>query len=82
MSTWTVSGRKPTIDRLREWYRGRYVPPPRDDPHSSMVFLGPGYYEQPPLAKLLGALGRFWLKHWQWIIAVIVAPLLFAIIFG
>lgn len=61
------------VEWLREWYRGRYVPPRLNDPNSSIVVLSPGRYEQPVLAKCLGALARFWLAHWQWIIGTFLA---------
>lgn len=56
-------------ERVQTWYRGKYVPPPRNDPDSPIVIISPGHYEQPLIAKLLGAMGRFWLRHWKWIIA-------------
>jgi hypothetical protein len=52
-------------ERIKEWYRGRWVPPP--PPGRYLVFTM-GHYEQPALARILGVLGRFWLAHWQWII--------------
>ena len=60
------------IERLRIWYRGRYVPPPPID-HESIVIFGNGHYEQPPLAKMLGVLGRFYIAHWQWVIGTVLA---------
>lgn len=60
-------------ERLREWYRGRYVPPRPNDPNSPIIVISLGHYEQPVLAKCLGALGRFWLAHWQWIIGTSLA---------
>jgi hypothetical protein len=53
------------IEKTKGWYRGRYVPPPPNDPDSSLVFISPGHYEQPILAKTLGVIGRFWLAHWK-----------------
>jgi hypothetical protein len=61
------------IDKIKDWYRGEYVPPPEDDPDSSIVIVSLGYYEQPPLAKFLAMIGRFWLSHWQWIIGTVLA---------
>lgn len=60
-------------EKIKSWYRGTYIPPPENDPHSSVVLLSLGRYEQPLLAKILGALGRFWLAHWQWIIGTTIA---------
>jgi hypothetical protein len=58
---------------LREWYRGKFIPPPPNDPQSMVVFISPGHYEQPPLAKFLGTVGRFWSNHWKWIITTFIA---------
>ncbi len=61
--------------RLRDWYQGKYVPPPPNDPDSGLVIISPGRYEQPLFAKLLRTLGRFWLAHWKWIIGTTLAVL-------
>jgi hypothetical protein len=58
---------------IKDWYRGVYVPPPKNDPDSSIVRISPGHYEQPLFAKMLGAVGRFWLAHWQWIVGTMLA---------
>ena len=68
--------RPPSLaERIRDWYRGTYVPPPPNDPDSPIVIISIGHYEQPLLAKLLGISGRFWLDHWQWIIGTALAVL-------
>lgn len=59
--------------KIKEWYRGKYVPPRKNDPNSPVVFIGLGHYEQPPLAKALGRLARFWLERWPWIITTLIA---------
>ena len=61
------------VEKIKEWYRGRYIPPPSNDPNSELFFLSLGHYEQPALAKLLGTLGRFYLAHWQWVIGTVLA---------
>ena len=67
---------KPQLrQRLRDWYRGKYVPPPPNYPDSPLFVLSPGHYEQSLFAKLLRTLGRFWLAHWQWVIATTLAVL-------
>ena len=48
------------LQKVKEWYRGRHVPPPPPDPGSRVMFLDLGHYEQPAAAKLLGVVGRFW----------------------
>ena len=61
------------LEKLKNWYRGRPIPPPANDPNSRLIFLSLGRFEQPALAKLLGKLGRFYLAHWQWIIGTAIA---------
>jgi len=63
------------IERLKSWYRGAYVPPPENDPNSRVIFISPGHHQQPALAKFIGIVGRFYLAHWQWIIATTLAVL-------
>jgi hypothetical protein len=60
-------------ERIAVWYQGVYVPPPANDPNSSLMFISPGYYEQPAMAKLLRRAGAFWLDHWKWLIGIAVA---------
>jgi hypothetical protein len=60
------------LERLQTWYRGTYVPPPRNNPTDPIVFISLGYYEQPLLAKVLRVIGQFWLSHWQWIIGTAI----------
>ncbi len=62
-------------ERITDWYRGTYVPPPPNDPNSLLVIISSGHYKQPLLAKLLGAIGKFWLAHWQWIIGTCIATI-------
>jgi len=66
-------------ERIRKWYRGKYVPPPPNEPNSPIVIVRGGDYEQPILAKLLRILGQFWLRNWKWIITTGIV-VLFALI--
>jgi hypothetical protein len=59
-------------EKIEDWYRGKYIPPPPDDPNSP-IFFGIGSYQQPLLARIIGAVARFWVEHWQWIIGTILA---------
>ena len=61
------------LEWLQAWYRGTYVPPPRNNPTDTIVIISSGYYEQPPLAKVLRVIGQFWLSHWQWTIGTAIA---------
>ena len=60
-------------NEMRNWYRGVYVPPPVNDPDSLVVVISAGYFEQPPLAKLLRELVKFWRRNWQWTITTALA---------
>ena len=53
--------------RIATWYQGTYVPPPKNDPNSRIVFIGFGFYVQPRLARVLGAIAGFYVRHWQWV---------------
>jgi len=58
--------------KIKKWYRGKYIPPPTNDPNSPLVVISPGYYKQPLLAKAIGQIGKFWLNHWQWILGILL----------
>jgi hypothetical protein len=61
-----------TAKKLAEWHRGEYVPLDREDDERFPVLSG-GYYIQPPLARAIDALIRFYLIHWQWIWTTLIA---------
>lgn len=61
--------------RIAQWYQGTYVPPPKNDPNSSIVFVGLGFYLQPPLARILLAVANFYRNNWQWIWSTLIALL-------
>lgn len=62
------------IQKIKNWYRGSYIQPTLEE-----IFDRYGttplenHFKPPLLAKILNAMGHFWLKHWQWIIATIIA---------
>lgn len=62
-------------ERVANWYNGKYILPPKNDPNSSIIFILPGHYEQPLLAKILSAIGRFVAVEWKWLLGFIVAVL-------
>lgn len=72
--------RRRIAERIAAWYRGRFIPPPANDPGSGIYFVSPGHYEQPWLARVLAAGGRFYLRHWQflWTMGVAVAGVVVA----
>lgn len=67
-----VQGVSPNQE-VKDWHRGKYDPLPEDDQNSGVVFISPGYYGQPLLAKVTGGLDRFYIKHWQWLIGAALA---------
>ena len=64
-----------TNERIAIWYRGRYIPPPKNDPGSLIAIISTGHYKQPLLAKVLAAIGRFIAAEWKWLLGFIVAVL-------
>ncbi len=62
------------VDRFKVWYRGQYFEH-KADPGSRLVFICPGHYKQPPLAKVLRAIGCLLAAHWQWFITVLLMAL-------
>ena len=60
------------IAKIKEWYRGKYIPPPNHEPDSPFVVISPGHYEQPPLAKALRRIVKFWLGNWKWILIFLI----------
>jgi len=57
-------------DKIKNWYRGKYVPPD-NDPNSEFVRVM-GHYEQSLSAKMLKTLVEFWLKRWPILLPIIV----------
>jgi|TARA_R110001592_G_scaffold119690_1_gene323029 hypothetical protein len=60
-------------NKIKEWYRGEYIPPPENDPNSGLVFISPGHYRKPPLAKVIEVSSKFFMAHWQWVIGTTIA---------
>ena len=56
----------------KEWYQGKYVPPPPNDPNSPIVRISPGHYEKPLLAKWIESFLGFWHDHWKWLIGIMI----------
>ena len=65
--------------RIKRWYEGEYVPY-KNDPRSSLGFVGGGAYEKHWTAQLARGFVTFYLKHWKWlwtpVIAVVLAKVL------
>ncbi len=69
------------IEYLKNWYRGRYIPPSNNKSDSGIVFISAGHYEKYFLAKILSVCINFWLKNWQFIVGTLVA-IFIAIFYG
>ena len=54
------------ISKIKKWYRGKYIPPPENDPDSPIVIYRMGHYEKPFLANLASNISKFWKNNWQW----------------
>ena len=48
---------------LRDWWQGTYIPPPDNDPDSSIVFISPGHYERHWSARFASWAMTFARKH-------------------
>lgn len=70
------------LQKIKLWWRGQHIPlslqemierthlrfgedPPRED-LSEM-------FHRPLIARICNRIGRFWLRHWQWIIGTVIA---------
>lgn len=62
------------IQRIKDWYRGEYIPI-KADFEPGIVIASGGYYKQPPVAKFLGIIGRWIIVEWKWIVATFLALL-------
>lgn len=60
------------IQKIKAWYRGAYVPPPENDPNSSIIFVSPGHHEQSTSAKVAKTLVQFWVKNWHILFPLVV----------
>lgn len=59
-------------ERLKNWNRGTYVPPPENDPDSPLIIISPGYYKRPLLAKVFETICQFFQRQGAGIIAGIM----------
>lgn len=59
------------VKRVRDWYRGKYVPY-ENDPNSALLVLG-GSYRRHWTSKLVHAAVDFYLAEWKWIIGTSIA---------
>lgn len=59
--------------KLKEWYRGKYIPPPEHEPDGSVTIPSPGWYQKPFWAKVTGSLFKFWCANWKWVIPTVIA---------
>jgi hypothetical protein len=56
------------ITKIKNWYRGKYIPQREDGPNGSVTIREKAYYEKPPLAKFIEIIFVFWSHHWQWLL--------------
>ena len=58
------------FEKIKIWYKGKYVPPPGNVPESSVVFISPGHYEKSFLAQSIEKIIIFWKNHWKFLITL------------
>jgi hypothetical protein len=56
---------------IAAWWEGKFVPY-ENDPNSAVFFCG-GNQECHWTSSAAHVLAKFWLKHWQWTIGIMVA---------
>jgi hypothetical protein len=59
--------------KLRNWYRGEYVPPPPIDDGSGIFFLSTGSYRKSTSARIATVLVEFWRMHWQFLVGAAIS---------
>lgn len=60
------------IEKIKNWYRGQYIPTTTAELFNQPI-PGEGHFKPPLFAKMINGTGKFWLKHWQWIITTFIA---------
>lgn len=68
------------IKKLQQWYKGEFVPPPRNDPYSSLIIISPGYYKQPLLAKIIKKFINVFCNYKNFIVKAIIGCIITIII--
>jgi hypothetical protein len=61
-------------EKIKNWYRGKYSPATLEklfNPEKPIP--SEGHYEPPLFARTINGIGKFWDKHWQWIIGTVIA---------
>ena len=60
------------VNKIKKWYHGEHVvvPVPK-----GTIGIPIAYNIQPLLAKILGAIGTFWLRRWPILLPIIVVSL-------
>jgi hypothetical protein len=66
------NGWKNVRDTISAWYEGEHVPW-KNEPHSNLVFVNSGDLRRHWTASVAHVLSKFWIKHWQWIVGVVIA---------
>lgn len=59
-------------EAMKRWWAGEYVPPPPNDPNSSIIFLSPGEYKRHWSSRAAHTLVDFYLKEWKWLLPFLV----------
>ena len=61
------------IEKIKTWYKGKYIPPSKNYPSGPLIFFDYNRYKQPLLARALKKVWQFWLKKYEWILGFIIA---------
>jgi len=63
------------IQKIRNWYCGKYIPPTTAELFDQPI-PAEGHFKPPLLARIINGVGKFWIKHWQWIVTTCIAGLM------
>jgi len=60
------------IQKIKNWRRGKYIPPTTSELFDQPI-SGEGHFKPSLFARIINGIGKFWVKHWQWIITTCIA---------
>ncbi len=61
--------------KFKKWREGEYIPPPPNDPSSTLVICSAGYYKKPLIVNLFHRLWDFWKKTWKILLPLIITAI-------
>lgn len=59
-------------EKIKRWWQGEYIPPPRDNPNSPVIIVSIGFYRRHWTARAVSAIFAFVAHEWKWLIPVLL----------